>query len=215
MGPVKLEPRCGECLLYGAVQGMVDGLVLLDLEGRIWEINRKARDLLNIGSRQVEGTLFEVQVRNRGLAAFYESAESEDVPVTADLPFPPNLTIQATLSTCLSASREPIGRMLLLRDVTRQKKIQIELSTSVAKRLVEMAGDDASNGDPLPLTKREREILSLLVDGLTNAQISERLEVSLNTIASHLKHIYPKLKVNSRAQAAALAVTHGLRPAGR
>jgi len=55
------------------------------------------------------------------------------------------------------------------------------------------------------LTEREREVLHLLVDGLTNRAISERLSVSLETVKSHVHHIMQKMHVRDRTQAAVLA----------
>ena len=53
------------------------------------------------------------------------------------------------------------------------------------------------------LSRREHEILALLVDGLTNFQISARLGLSENTVKYYLKTIYQKLDVNSRGAAIA------------
>ncbi len=53
------------------------------------------------------------------------------------------------------------------------------------------------------LSRREHEILALLVDGLTNFQISARLGLSENTVKYYLKAIYQKLDVNSRGAAIA------------
>ena len=217
--PVQLVTRCGECLLFGAIQGMADGLVLADLTGRVWQTNRRAQEILELGSRHVVGTMLRSHLRSQQLAAFWDAAQQEQAPVTTDLKLPGGTSIQATVSLCMSAANEPMGRMLLLRDVTREKRIQVELSDDVARRLVEMAGDGAAappgavaNPESMPLTGREREILGLLVEGLSNAQMSERLHVSLNTVASHLKNIYPKLQVNSRTQAIAYAVSRGVLP---
>jgi signal transduction histidine kinase len=55
------------------------------------------------------------------------------------------------------------------------------------------------------LTEREREVLRLLVDGLTNRAISERLSVSLETVKSHVHHIMQKMRVKDRTQAAVVA----------
>lgn len=54
------------------------------------------------------------------------------------------------------------------------------------------------------LTEREREVLELLAEGLTNQQIGERLFISLNTVKRHLKAVFEKLEVSNRAAAAAL-----------
>lgn len=53
-----------------------------------------------------------------------------------------------------------------------------------------------------PLTERELEVLSLIMDGMTNPQIAHKLVVSLGTIKSHCHNIYSKLGVNNRTQAA-------------
>lgn len=55
------------------------------------------------------------------------------------------------------------------------------------------------------LTEREREVLRLMVDGLTNRAISERLSVSLETVKSHVHHIMQKMHVKDRTQAAVVA----------
>jgi DNA-binding NarL/FixJ family response regulator len=56
------------------------------------------------------------------------------------------------------------------------------------------------------LTSREREILGLLVDGLTQGQIADRLVISPKTVATHIQRTLGKLGVHSRAQAVAFVV---------
>lgn len=55
------------------------------------------------------------------------------------------------------------------------------------------------------LTQREREVLRLMVEGLTNRAIAEKLSVSTETIKSHVHHIMQKMRVNDRTQAAVMA----------
>jgi predicted ATPase/DNA-binding CsgD family transcriptional regulator len=57
-----------------------------------------------------------------------------------------------------------------------------------------------------PLSDREAEVLQLLAQGLTNAQIAERLIVSKHTVSAHLRSIFAKLNVSSRTAAARFAV---------
>ncbi len=61
-------------------------------------------------------------------------------------------------------------------------------------------------GDGLALlTQREREVLALLAKGLTNKEIAARLVISPNTVKRHLKAVFEKLSVSTRAAAAAKA----------
>jgi DNA-binding NarL/FixJ family response regulator len=62
--------------------------------------------------------------------------------------------------------------------------------------------DEASG--PASLTPREREIMNLIAQGLTNGQIAERFVLSEKTVKNHVNRIYSKLDVSNRAQAAAM-----------
>lgn len=61
------------------------------------------------------------------------------------------------------------------------------------------------------LSSREREVLSLLQAGHTNARIGRELGISENTVRNHIARLYGKLQVRSRSEAVALAYEHGLR----
>ena len=78
-----------------------------------------------------------------------------------------------------------------------------------AQRLLDAfaAAGDSPLGD---LTPREREVLTLLTEGLTNRQIAERLVVSEHTVHRHVTHILRKLDLPSRSAAAVYAVRAGL-----
>ncbi|GAA4206257.1 response regulator transcription factor [Actinocatenispora rupis] len=64
------------------------------------------------------------------------------------------------------------------------------------------------------LTVRERQILQCLVDGLTRAEIADRLFLSANTVRTHTQNLLAKLSVHSVLEAVALALRHGMRPSG-
>jgi pimeloyl-ACP methyl ester carboxylesterase/DNA-binding CsgD family transcriptional regulator len=59
------------------------------------------------------------------------------------------------------------------------------------------------------LSRRERETLGLLAEGLSNAEIAERLGISEKTVRNHLSHLFDKLGVWSRTQAVVFARDHG------
>ena len=60
-----------------------------------------------------------------------------------------------------------------------------------------------------PLTSRERDVLYLVVQGLTNAEIAKQLIVSVDTVKTHLKHIYSKSGVQDRAHLVIAATKSG------
>ena len=61
-----------------------------------------------------------------------------------------------------------------------------------------------------PLTERELEILDLIVAGCSNAEIAERLYITIGTVKTHVRNILNKLSVDDRTQAAVLALRSGL-----
>ena len=78
------------------------------------------------------------------------------------------------------------------------------LSPEAAQVLVEAVNHAPAPG--LDLTEREREVLSLMVEGLNNTQIAGRLAVSPSTIKSHVSNILSKLRAESRTEAVTLAL---------
>ncbi|MST34158.1 hypothetical protein GHK86_15685, partial [Acidimicrobiaceae bacterium USS-CC1] len=75
-------------------------------------------------------------------------------------------------------------------------------------------GGPAAPGGPAPggpaLTERERDVVELLVDGLTNQQIAERLRISRRTVETHLQHIFDKCDARSRTGVVLYALRHAL-----
>jgi NarL family two-component system response regulator LiaR len=78
------------------------------------------------------------------------------------------------------------------------------LSPEAAQALVERTNQPPTPG--LNLTKRERDVLALMVEGLENTQIAKRLAVSPSTIKSHVSNVLLKLNVSSRTEAVTLAL---------
>ena len=89
------------------------------------------------------------------------------------------------------------------------------LSPAVARQVVHRAVAQAAPSPSLPaesssLTPSERQVLSLLAQGLDNAAIAERLVVTKRTVQNHVSNVYGKLGVNSRTEAMLYAIRHGL-----
>jgi NarL family two-component system response regulator LiaR len=82
------------------------------------------------------------------------------------------------------------------------------LAPEAAQALIQAATKPRPPGDDL--TARERDVLKLIVAGLNNVEIAERLIVSPSTIKTHVSSILTKLGVTSRTEAATLSVRHHL-----
>ncbi|MEJ2619350.1 MAG: response regulator transcription factor [Candidatus Thiodiazotropha sp.] len=84
------------------------------------------------------------------------------------------------------------------------------IARHVLKRLTPVSNDNQQTANQCGLTKREREVLTLLAKGLSYAEVATGLEVSVGTITTHVKNIYRKLAVRSRGEAVFEAMQQGL-----
>ena len=87
------------------------------------------------------------------------------------------------------------------------------LSPTVTKRVIEQFARSPRPAPPKgvdELTAREREILRLIVAGLSNAEIGKELYISDTTVKTHVTHILQKLDLRDRVQAVVLAYETGL-----
>lgn len=210
--PKQLNESCGNCLLFGALQAVPDGMILLDPAGKVLHVNPVAIRMLGLGDGIHVGRPFAEILAHPGLTAFWAAARSETTTVSGEVGLMSGETLRASVAPCRAASGEMLGRLLILRDVSEEKRIQVSLSAEVAERLAGLALPATDAPEIAALTQRERQILGLLAAGLTNAEIGESLNVSPNTVASHLKNLYSKIQVHSRSEAAAFAVRHGVSP---
>ena len=84
------------------------------------------------------------------------------------------------------------------------------INPSIARKLLALFASGPVSHQEYNLTRREKEILTLLVEDIPLKQVADRLSVSIHTINMHLRNIYAKLRVQSRSGAVAKALKEGL-----
>jgi len=143
------------------------------------------------------------------------------------------LALRGRLVGVINVSREPGslrmsgGAAHLLEVVANQAAILIDsvqmleelerkdqrLERLVDQLLAETGARPVSSAELLaPLTRREQQVLELLVDGLTNREIASRLTVEPDTIKDHVQSIIKKLGATDRTHAAVIAIRGGIVP---
>ena len=104
----------------------------------------------------------------------------------------------------------------IFRDVTRNKKNEqfidqvLNAAANLQEQFTEPSTLDDSHSPSPELTEREREVLALLADGSSTAEIAKSLSISPATARNHIQNILHKLQVHSRLEAVSYALKHGL-----
>ena len=93
------------------------------------------------------------------------------------------------------------GQALTLEDAVRE---------ALAPGRADAPEAAAPGGEPIRLTRREREVAALIAGGLSNPQIAAELVITRRTAANHVEHILNKLGFHARTQVAVWAAEHGL-----
>jgi DNA-binding CsgD family transcriptional regulator len=112
-----------------------------------------------------------------------------------------------------------IGATVLAGEIAgvgRRMRIDLSAPDGGSRKAASAVAEDAESyepagpADPFGLTGREREVLALVAEGYTNRRIAETLYISESTAGVHVSHILGKLGVETRTEAATIAVRLGL-----
>ena len=169
--------------------------------------------IMDIGLPTIDGIEATRQIKEvnpKIKVLMYTSREAEDdifdaFQAGADGYITKGATVEQTLSAVLAVSEgtgwlDPAIAKVVLTNIRRSTPTEGrrgEINYKLGKNLY-------------GLTEREMDVLALIVDGLTNPQIAERLYITISTTKTHVHSILQKLYVRTRAKAIAMAMKEGL-----
>jgi len=144
-----------------------------------------------------------------GATAIREIHQAQpEIQIIALTSFPEEDLVQRALeSGAISYLLKNVGADELADAIRRARAGQSTLAPEAAQVLIQRTRQPAQGHD---LTQREREVLALMVKGLSNPEIAERLIVGRSTAKFHVSSVLNKLGVSSRTEAVALALQHRL-----
>jgi LuxR family transcriptional regulator, maltose regulon positive regulatory protein len=194
--------------------------------GRGEVARRSLKELQQLAARVGTGPLVTAALACAGTVAAAEGDQESarrafedalDTPASRRAPFDAArirvelaITLQALgrhAAACLELDRALVS----LRDLGAAAECARVDALAGQWRAAEGSGPTSASGGPLDaLTPREREVLRLVAEGLTNHQIADRLVLSDHTVHRHVGNLLRKLALPSRAAAAALAAQQGL-----
>jgi PAS domain S-box-containing protein len=216
--------------IYDALNGAADGALIIDEKLRIQFWNRAAEQITGFGKGDVIGQkcyhIFQGRDEKRRLICkagchVAELALKSEPVYNYDIRTRTNNGDRRWLNVSVITSKMGQNRnkkmiVHLFRDVTQRKDGEMFL-----RRILEMAQryhiipfEPGERKDPDrhidKLTPRQREVLTLLVRGLSTKEIAEALFISMSTVRNHVQHIFDKLGVHSRPEAIVYAYQNEL-----
>ena len=184
-------------ILHQAELGVLDQTDTIDqLQQRVRQHNP---DLLLLDWKLLEGQTDAVRV----LATAFPNSRIAILSPAQPLPAVRTL-LEAGASGCLSLH---LSSKELLESLNMISNGDIIVSRGIVKEL-----DQGNDREELfnSLSERQREVISLVVHGMTNREIASTLIITENTVKVHLRNILDKLEVRNRQQLAAVAAQRGL-----
>lgn len=175
----------------------------------MWEIARAVRTgAARARALAAEGALAVARGNALGAIPFFEDAA--DLFADAGGLFDSSLARLDLGEVLLACGRSTAAAAELTRAAKCLERMGAAHHAKRARMLLQRAQGGLTNGHSGTLSPREREVLALVAEGLTNAEIAERLVLSIRTVERHLATIYEKLHFEGR-NARAAAVSYALR----
>ncbi|MAM00246.1 two-component system response regulator NarL [Hydrocarboniclastica marina] len=162
-------------------------LILLDL------------NMPEIGGIEALGLLRQESISSR--IVIFTVSDNEDDVVAA---------LRAGADGYLLKDMEPEDMLARLHEAAVGKMVISGRLTTLLAQALRTQKPELPKADGASLTPRERDILALIAEGLSNKMIGRRLDISDGTVKVHVKHLLKKLNLRSRVEAAVWAVAEGI-----
>lgn len=209
LGNPELTPP-GDALFARALASLNVGLVLLRDAERVAWLNARAARFLGVSANDSIGRPLGTLIKDVQLLKFWHEATDSAQPHDADVALTwPERTLVKAHAAPFQEDGEP-GWVVMLSDVTAERKVQVELSQAVANRLLALTSGHMPPEPVANLTHQELRVLRMVGGGIGNDEIAVKMNISASTVRSHLKSLYRKLSIASRAEAVSYAVRHNL-----
>lgn len=217
-------------MLYQALANSADGALAVDEDQHIIYWNKAAKKILGYTSEEVSG---------RPCYEIMQGCDEQGQPICHHHCYPTRTSLSdgavknfdlcvhtrsgamrwINMSTLAFLADDETARPTLIhlfRDVTQKKRFE-QLIYQMLEAANNLQDKDSSQVSPAvsrdgissDLTGREREVLSLLGQGLNTHDIARSLSISSSTTRNHIRNILKKLQVHSRMEAAIYALKHG------
>jgi DNA-binding CsgD family transcriptional regulator len=142
------------------------------------------------------------------LTALNEAVSIRPIPLVERILFPAVEEARQALGEAAFAAHQQVGRRMS-QDEIRAEVLAVELPTPAPARPIDPRPTRAAP-HPAGLTGREVEVLRLIAAGRTSKEIADELVITINTVESHVTHVYQKIGARGRADATSFAHRHGL-----
>jgi PAS domain S-box-containing protein len=204
-----------------------DPLTVIDRDFRVLWANKARAALHQLNKDDVIGKIcYQVFFRRKApcedcaVQAAFRSGRSRIKEAWLDFPDGSRKWGEVRAYPVYGENRNIDAALTIIIDITerklkleRQKRYAEYLSSSlrvITQEKNRVLSDDVHVDTTFGLTDREIEVLRLMTEGFTNNEISKQLSISPHTVKSHIIHIFNKLGVDDRTQAAVLATRHKL-----
>jgi DNA-binding CsgD family transcriptional regulator len=199
-------------LIVGSISDVVE---VIDARGVITYTNSPESNHLFYGLDQVLGQKCHLVYEKVcpscvecPLDEVFSSAKPITVESPVNMPEGGGAWVRQHLYPIMGVNGKVSGVLRMVFDITRDKQEQAKEEKyldSLEQSLYNRTGD-FSPATVQPLSARELEVLSYIADGLSNREIARLLDISRHTVKTHVGHIFNKLGVTDRTQAAVTAL---------